>query len=46
MEIAVRSIPALLAMKGLRPKRAIQAEDAYDISYCIRATLTASTLWH
>lgn len=36
VEIAVCSIPALLAMKGHALKRRFKRKDAYDIYYCIR----------
>ena len=35
-QIAVASIPALLAMKGYAIKNRLQRKDAYDIYYCIR----------
>jgi hypothetical protein len=36
VEIAVASIPALLAMKGYAVKNRMKLKDAYDIYYCIR----------
>lgn len=36
VEIAVCSIPALLAMKGHALEKRFKQEDAYDIYYCIR----------
>ena len=36
VEIAVASIPALLAMKGFAIKKRHKQKDAYDIYYCIR----------
>lgn len=36
VEIAVASIPALLAMKGFALKKRKKEKDAYDIYYCIR----------
>ncbi|OGQ57877.1 MAG: hypothetical protein A3J24_06025 [Deltaproteobacteria bacterium RIFCSPLOWO2_02_FULL_53_8] len=36
VEIAVASIPALLAMKGHAIKRRYKNKDAYDIYYCVR----------
>lgn len=36
VEIAVASIPALLAMKGFAIKNRLKQKDAYDIYYCVR----------
>ena len=36
VEIAVCSIPALLAMKGHALQGRLKQKDAYDIYYCIR----------
>ena len=36
VEIAVRSIPALLAMKGHALAGRLKRKDAYDIYYCVR----------
>jgi hypothetical protein len=36
VEIAVCSIPALLAMKGFALQKRYKQKDAYDIYYCIR----------
>lgn len=36
VEIAVSSIPALLAMKGFAVKKRHKQKDSYDIYYCIR----------
>lgn len=36
VEIAVASIPALLAMKGHALKRRMKRKDAYDVYYCVR----------
>jgi hypothetical protein len=36
IEIAVCSIPALLAMKGYAVHNRLKQKDAYDIYYCIR----------
>lgn len=36
VEIAVASIPALLAMKGFAINNRLKRKDAYDIYYCIR----------
>ncbi|MEN3365047.1 MAG: hypothetical protein V7606_2321 [Burkholderiales bacterium] len=36
VEIAVASIPALLAMKGFAIQKRLKRKDAYDIYYCIR----------
>jgi hypothetical protein len=36
VEIAVASIPALLAMKGFAIQNRLKRKDAYDIYYCIR----------
>lgn len=36
VQIAVASIPALLAMKGLALKGRLKNKDAYDVYYCIR----------
>ena len=43
VEIAVCSIPALLAMKGYALNGRYKQKDAYDIYYCIVTTLMAST---
>ncbi|MGO1077465.1 hypothetical protein [Inquilinus sp. CA228] len=36
VELAVASIPALLAMKGFALKNRMKTKDAYDVYYCIR----------
>jgi hypothetical protein len=36
VEIAVASIPALLAMKGFAIRNRLKQKDAYDIYYCVR----------